>query len=212
MSKQLYKKIYGSKIVKRLREEGRKKSAGYYQSLFLKYKIQKILDLGCGTGSFWRWIDNGNLKVVGLDLNFDSRIYPFKGIYGNACQLPFKDNSFDCVFSNSVIEHIPSTEQGRMVEEMLRVAKIVILQSPNRHFPIELHTCLPLLGFFPTVFINWYLKRNKWSSLWLFSKHVLLSLIHKHGEIMEVKEEKKWGFTKGYIVVFAPYYQRPNIC
>jgi hypothetical protein len=65
-------------------------------------------------------------------------------------KLPFSDRQFDIVFSNAVIEHVGSeTKQRLFVEDALRVSKAFFLSTPNRFFPVEMHTGLPLLHFLP---------------------------------------------------------------
>jgi hypothetical protein len=64
--------------------------------------------------------------------------------------LPFKDNEFDIAFSNAVIEHVGSREnQQAFVLEMLRVSQAFFLTTPNRWFPVEFHTAIPLFHFLP---------------------------------------------------------------
>lgn len=64
--------------------------------------------------------------------------------------LPFKDNEFDVVFSNAVIEHVGNKEeQKRFISEVLRVARLFFLTTPNRWFPIEFHTAIPFLHYLP---------------------------------------------------------------
>jgi len=64
--------------------------------------------------------------------------------------LPFDNNEFDVAFSNAVIEHVGSRERQRaFILEMLRVSKAFFLTTPNRWFPIELHSAIPFLHFFP---------------------------------------------------------------
>ena len=60
--------------------------------------------------------------------------------------LPFKDKTFDIVWSNAVLEHVGGPEQRRrFLLEAARVARRVILAVPNRWFPVEHHTALPLV-------------------------------------------------------------------
>jgi hypothetical protein len=59
--------------------------------------------------------------------------------------LPFADESFDLAISNAVLEHAGSREkQVRFVRQMVRVARRVFITAPNRFFPIEHHTLIPL--------------------------------------------------------------------
>jgi SAM-dependent methyltransferase len=64
--------------------------------------------------------------------------------------LPFADAAFDIVFSNAVIEHVGSraAQQG-FLREICRVGKAFYVTTPNRWFPIELHTGLPFLHQLP---------------------------------------------------------------
>ena len=64
--------------------------------------------------------------------------------------LPFADRSFDVVFSNAVIEHVGGTAgQRAFVAEALRVSRRFFIATPNRLFPFETHTGLPLLHYLP---------------------------------------------------------------
>lgn len=70
---------------------------------------------------------------------------------GDACQLPFPDDSFDYVVSNAVIEHVGGPDRARlMLSESRRVArKAAFHTTPDRWFPIEVHTQVPLLHWLP---------------------------------------------------------------
>jgi len=59
--------------------------------------------------------------------------------------LPFPDDRFDIGFSNAVVEHLPDLEsQQAFVRELCRVSKRVFLTTPNRRFPLDTHTLVPL--------------------------------------------------------------------
>lgn len=64
--------------------------------------------------------------------------------------LPFADDEFDVGFSNAVIEHVGSRErQAQFLSELIRVSRRCFLTTPNRWYPVELHTRLPFLHWLP---------------------------------------------------------------
>jgi hypothetical protein len=68
-------------------------------------------------------------------------------------RLPFDDGSFDIATSNAVLEHVGSFEhQALFVRELCRVAQRVFISVPNRFFPIEHHTALPVAHYEDTMF------------------------------------------------------------
>ena len=66
-------------------------------------------------------------------------------------ELPFPDGTFDLGFSNAVVEHVAGGRDGqrRFVHELCRVARRVFVTTPNRWFPLEVHTLLPLVHWLP---------------------------------------------------------------
>lgn len=71
----------------------------------------------------------------------------YRRIEPNA-RLPFDDNAFDIATANAVLEHVGSHENQRLfVSELARVSKRAFITVPNRFFPIEHHTAIPLLHF-----------------------------------------------------------------
>jgi SAM-dependent methyltransferase len=94
------------------------------------------------------------LTAAGLDdASFLETLYPgIRFVSADAMALPFDDDAFDLVHSAAVIEHVGSRErQRRMLGECLRVARRgVFLTTPNRWFPVEFHTQIPLLHWLPT--------------------------------------------------------------
>jgi SAM-dependent methyltransferase len=64
--------------------------------------------------------------------------------------LPFKDDAFDVGFCNAAIEHVGSREDQRFfLSELIRVSKKCFVTTPNRWFPVELHTRLPFVHWLP---------------------------------------------------------------
>jgi SAM-dependent methyltransferase len=64
--------------------------------------------------------------------------------------LPFVDGAFDIVFSNAVVEHVGSrADQTQFLSEICRVGRAFFVTTPNRWFPFEHHTGLPLVHYLP---------------------------------------------------------------
>jgi ubiquinone/menaquinone biosynthesis C-methylase UbiE len=95
----------------------------------------------------------GQITAVGQqDATFLEELYPgLKYVKADALDLAFPDASFDLVHASALLEHVGSIDnQGRVIREACRVARRgVCLTTPNRWFPIEFHTLLPLVHWLP---------------------------------------------------------------
>ncbi len=111
-------------------------------------------EAGCSTHNFFEEHYPWPAQVTALGLHDGTRFrerYPeVRYVQGDACALPFPDDAFDIVFSNAVIEHVGGRErQQALVLEALRVGRHVFLTTPNRWFPLEVHTRLPFVHWLP---------------------------------------------------------------
>ena len=109
---------------------------------------------GCGTLNFFEELYPWPDRITALGLHdgagFRERYPAVRYVQGDACALPFGDGEFEVVFSNAVIEHVGGRErQRRLVLEALRVGRRVFLTTPNRRFPVEVHTRLPFVHWLP---------------------------------------------------------------
>ena len=109
---------------------------------------------GCATMNFFEELYPWPERVTAVGLHdgaaFGHRYPTVRYVQGDACALPFADGEFDLYFSNAVIEHVGGEERQRaFVVEALRVAHRVFITTPNRWFPVELHTRLPLVHWLP---------------------------------------------------------------
>jgi hypothetical protein len=92
------------------------------------------------------------ITAVGdTDLSRFERAFPdVRAVTADGRDLPFADGEFDLGYSNAVLEHLPSYEdQRRFVHELCRVARRVFVATPNRWFPLEVHTLLPFVHWLP---------------------------------------------------------------
>ena len=76
--------------------------------LFLKNETdffiakRKVLHFAPEQAFYKRFREMSNLEYVTTDLNS-----PLADVKADICNLPFEDNSFDLIFCNHVLEHIP---------------------------------------------------------------------------------------------------------
>jgi SAM-dependent methyltransferase len=109
---------------------------------------------GCATMNFFEEHYPWPERITALGLHdgagFRARYPGITYVQGDACALPFADGEFDIVFSNAVIEHVGRRErQRRFIFEALRVGRRVFITTPNRRFPVEVHTRLPFVHWLP---------------------------------------------------------------
>jgi SAM-dependent methyltransferase len=109
---------------------------------------------GCGTLNFFEEMYPWPERITALGLHdgtgFRARYPGIRYVQGDACALPFEDGEFDIVFSNAVIEHVGDrARQRQLVSEAVRVGRRAFITTPNRRFPIEVHTRLPLVHWLP---------------------------------------------------------------
>ncbi len=147
--------IFDPESINSVNNQFRQKRFRFFKSLLDTLpKPVSILDVG-GTESYWKRMnfnESEDVCVTLLNLTHTSvSLKGFTSIVGNACDLSeFDDDQFDIVFSNSVIEHLFTFKnQTLMANEVRRVGKNYIIQTPNRYFPIEPHWMVPLFQFIP---------------------------------------------------------------
>jgi hypothetical protein len=87
---------------------------------------------------------------TGLD-RFEAAFPQVRAVQADGRELPFADHEFDLGFSNAVVEHVAGGREGqrRFVHELCRVADRVFVTTPNRWFPLEVHTLLPFVHWLP---------------------------------------------------------------
>jgi SAM-dependent methyltransferase len=74
-----------------------------------------------------------------------------RAVRADGRDLPFRNAEFDVAFSNAVVEHVAGGREGQrqFVHELCRVGRRVFVTTPNRRFPLEVHTLLPFVHWLP---------------------------------------------------------------
>jgi Methyltransferase domain len=90
----------------------------------------------------------------------EKRFPGLRFVQTSGATLPFEDRTFALAYSSAVLEHVGDrSAQRAFVREILRVADGFFVAVPNRWFPLELHTLLPLLHWLPRRWHRWVLAR-----------------------------------------------------
>ena len=115
--------------------------------LFYRYGLNKdlkLLDIGCGRGEFLRGFMNCGVKGYGVDRSRAAEKYcPEAELRTSDLEnegIPYEDDSFDVIYSKSVIEHFYFPE--KLVQEMFRVLKpggLAITLCPDWEFNYRIY-------------------------------------------------------------------------
>ena len=115
----------------------------------------RVLDDGCGSGVIAQLLGTRSSAVVVAVDRRDQRTttlgHSFAAADGAA--LPFRDDCFDVVVSNHVLEHVGDARaQLRYLQEARRVLRrdgALYLAVPNKYRLVEAHYGVPLLSWLP---------------------------------------------------------------
>ena len=84
------------------------------------------LDFGCGPGHVMEWLKDLEFRQIGLDISLNNlrnarRLRGCLVVCGNACNMPFADETMDLVTESSALHHILHWQSA--VKEALRICK-----------------------------------------------------------------------------------------
>ncbi len=178
-----------------------------------------ILDVG-GVAAFWgEIIDQRQLRPEQITiLNVDKAIEGsvrsagMQFVHGDGCALPFRNQQFSVVFSNSAIEHVGTWErQQAFASETRRVGQRLWVQTPAREFLIEPHLIAPFIHWFPSqlqrglirIFsVRGWIERPSPADINAFLLEVRLLTFAEMRELFPgcaLLHERVLGMTKSYV-------------
>lgn len=134
-----------------------KYSQSYYEEYLRQYTsgVQSWLDIGCGHNLLPTWRADAEKEIVssvplivGVDCDFEA-LRKHKTIRNVLCAdigaLPFRDQSFDLVTANMVVEHLDDpARQFREIARVLQAGGIFLFHTPNlRSYVTRVSKLLP---------------------------------------------------------------------
>lgn len=114
----------------------------YFAKIFVgiieKYskKDGLILEAGCGSAMYLALLNKRGYNTVGADYS-KTALYLAKNnceriVLADIHYLPFKDNAFNMVFNQGVMEHFPEEEWSSILKEFKRVGENVVVIVPSK--------------------------------------------------------------------------------
>jgi len=97
---------------------------------------ERVLEVGCGTGQILKRVREFAPRAVGVDLSGGMLSHAVaRGLavgQASATQLPFRDRSFDLVYSFKVLPHVPDLDTAlREILRVLDVGGVAVLEFYN---------------------------------------------------------------------------------
>lgn len=221
------------KLFRRFSDESRRRRGLIFRDSFRILPETRILDVGSEDGSAIATLLEGtlaspeNVWIADIDrtmLLAGRRRYGFRAVeLGEFGPLPFEDKSFDIVYCSSAIEHVTiaksdvwNVQSGKIFNEraarsqkffaaeISRVGRGYFVQTPNRGFPLESHTWLPLMGLLPRPILIAAMRAA--NRVWVKKSIPDFRLLNS-GEMQKlfpdarIELEKKFGFTKSIMAI-----------
>jgi hypothetical protein len=112
----------------------------------------KVLDVG-GTQYNWQFMKHRCFIVVvnlSKPVEWDDQLKDLTFEQGDGTKMKYDSNTFDIVYSNSVIEHLGTWERQKdFAKECSRVGKGLWVQTPAKCFPVEPHLITSFIHWLP---------------------------------------------------------------
>ena len=129
-----------------------------------------MLDLGCGLGYLTRYFLNIGIETIGVDISKELINYSKKNVpngsfvLADGTKLPFKEECFNTIILNDVLEHVPYNLAMPLLYEAKRTMKrggSLYISVANRYQLREPHTQILFLTWLPRSCWNAIHKRIK---------------------------------------------------
>ena len=124
----------------------------------------KVLDFGCGRGELVDGLCALGVDAYGCDINprWDGDKSRLRPIECSSYRIPYDDNLFDLVCSNSVFEHVQNIRESFLeIKRVLRPGGISFHIYPAKwYLPVEPHIFVPLVN------AMWPKQPRWWLAFW----------------------------------------------
>lgn len=201
--------------------KNRQKKYDYFLKQMQPDKDTKILDVGFTDDDPYPGINflernypyKENITALGIEdaPKFTKNFPEVKVVLYEGDYFPFAAKEFDIAWSNAVIEHVGGyNKQLLFLSELIRTSKSIFITTPNRWFPIEVHTRLPFLHYLPKKYFDKVLQiiGKGWASgdymnlLSISDVEKMLKELNVKNYV--IKRNKKFFSTMDFVLIVKP--------
>ncbi len=188
-------------LINRLYHLVRKRTLVFKRHLVIKetgIRNGKILDVGCGTGSFLNEMKNHDWQVTGIEPDETARKNANNLFQINPLSAPellnFSPESFDAITMWHVLEHVhPLQEYVVQLKKMLKKNGRLFVAVPN-------YTC-----YDEEVYTEFWAAYDVPRHLYHFSPTSITQLLLRHG--LQLKEIKPMWYDSFYVSMLSEKYK-----
>jgi 2-polyprenyl-3-methyl-5-hydroxy-6-metoxy-1,4-benzoquinol methylase len=171
----------------------------------------RILDVGCGDGSFLSYAHQNGWNVTGLDIRISSeaRELPCRLLEGRLGQIDIESRSFDIIYINHVLEHTQNPLADLEISRQLMAADgLIFVGVPN---------LAGISARYKSFQSRFHLKAHRWRHyaaihhLWYFTPASLKAMVEKAGLktlFWETPVLKKPGHKNVAEIFYRPILER----
>lgn len=171
------------------------KSKSKLLSRLVNSKKAKVLDIGCGTGSFLEFLNKNDWNTSGIEPSDVARkLVEQKGVncFSNINDL--KDQQFDVITMWHVLEHVPDfNKQFEEFNKLLNKKGIVVIAVPNFE------------SYDAKFYAEYWAALDVPRHLWHFSEKAISKIADEHDFFL--KEIKPMWFDSFYVSLLSEKYK-----
>ena len=158
-------------------------------------KNSKVLDIGCGTGSFLEFLNSNHWNTTGIEPNEVARkLAKEKGVNCFYETKALENTKFDVITMWHVLEHVPDyNKQFEEFKKLLHTNGVVVIAVPN----FESYDA----SFYKEYWAAFDVPRH----LWHFSEKAIAKIADKHN--FELTQTKPMWFDSFYVSLLSEKYK-----
>ena len=209
------------KFFEKIVQTKRLEMANIINSEISKFKIFDLLDVGTTSDKNFKSSNMVTSNITNVEIfkslsdqDIDAKLFSIKfkkSITDNFSDNELNEMKADLVISAATIEHVGSNDnQIKMIDNCSKLSKkIFVITTPNRFYPIDFHTKIPIIHWLPKKYHRKILKiiglkaYSLEENLNLLSENDLMNFFKKFSNKIKFKllKIKLLGIASNFIII-----------